>query len=155
MRNDLYSLLFQSNIIEFVVECLFIITVDAASYFHQFMIKEKDCYKLTVISHQKQKSFNIALMEYKRLLLYMQQQTDKILQKHCVYTKIYIDNIIIFFNTLAEYFEHFWQVFITFQDCRVVLRSKKSFLEYSSVSLFNQQVNSLSMLTLAEKIRII
>ena len=51
MRDDLYPLLLQSNIIELVAECLFIITIDAAFYFHQFMIKKKDCYKLTVISH--------------------------------------------------------------------------------------------------------
>ena len=36
----------------------------------------------------------------------MQQQTDKILQKHHVYTKVYINDIIIFSKTLAEHFEH-------------------------------------------------
>ena len=76
-------------------------------------------------------------MKYKELSLYVQQQTDKILQKHCVYAKAYIDNIIIFFKTLAEHFKHLWQVFITFQDHWVVLKSKKSFLEYSSVSLLD------------------
>ena len=85
----------------------------------------------------------------------MQQQTDKILQKHYAYAKAYINNIIIFFKTLAEYLKHLQQVFTTLQDHRVVLRPKKSFLEYSSVSLLNQWVNSLGMSTSAEKIRAI
>ena len=106
MKDDLYSLLFQSNIIELVAECSFIITIDAAFYFHQFMIKEKDCYKFTVISHWGQELFNVALIEYKGSSLYVQWQTDKILQKHCVYVKAYIDDIIIFFKTFAEHFEH-------------------------------------------------
>ena len=85
----------------------------------------------------------------------MQQQTDKILQKHHAYAKTYINNIIIFFKTFAEHFKHLQQVFITFQNHRVILEPKKSFLGYPSVSLLNQQVNSLSMSTSAEKIRAI
>ena len=85
----------------------------------------------------------------------MQQQTDKILQKHCVYAKTYINDIIIFFKTLAEHLKHLWQVFITLQNHRVVLGSKKSFLGYSSVSLLDQWVNSLSISTSVEKIRAI
>ena len=76
-------------------------------------------------------------MKYKKSLLYIQQQTDKILQKHHIYVKIYINNIIIFFKTLAEYFKHFQQVFITLQNHQVILKLKKSFLEYFSVSSFN------------------
>ena len=106
MKDNLYPLLLQSNIIEFVAECLFITTADAAFYFHQFIIKEEDCHKLTVISHWGQELFNVALMGYKGLLLYVQWQTDKILQKHCAYAKAYIDNIIIFFKTLAKHLEH-------------------------------------------------
>ena len=67
----------------------------------------------------------------------MQQQTDKILQKHYAYIKAYINNIIIFFKIFTEHFEHLQQVFITFQDHQVVLESKKSFLEYSSVLLLD------------------
>ena len=85
----------------------------------------------------------------------MQQQTDKILQKHCAYTKAYINNIIIFFKTFAEHFEHLQQVFTTFQDYQIVLEPKKSFLEYPSMSLLDQWVNSLGMSTLAEKIKMI
>ena len=70
------------------------------------MIREKNCHKLTVISHQEQKLFNVALMRYKGSSSYVQQQTDKILQEHCAYAKAYIDDIIIFFKTLAEHFKH-------------------------------------------------
>ena len=94
-------------------------------------------------------------MGYKGLPLYVQWQTDKILWKHCAYAKAYIDDIIIFSKTLAEHLEYFQQVFITLQDCWVILELKKSFLGYSSVSLLNQWVNSLGMSTLAEKIRAI
>ena len=94
-------------------------------------------------------------MKYKGLPPYVQQQIDKILQKHYAYAKAYIDNIIIFFKILAEYLKHFQQIFTTFQDHRVILGPKKSFLEYPSVSLLDQQVNLLSMSISAEKIKTI
>lgn len=49
---DAYPLPLQQDIIGALADCPFISTVDAASFFHQWPVKEDDRHKLTVISHR-------------------------------------------------------------------------------------------------------
>ena len=52
---DFYSLFLQSNIIALMIDCRYIIVVDAAEFFHQWLIKIFDREKLIVVSHRDQK----------------------------------------------------------------------------------------------------
>ena len=70
-QSDVYSLSFQSNIIQLIVFCFYIIVIDATSFFYQWKIHSKDRHKLTVINHRDQKSFNVTIMNYKNFSTYV------------------------------------------------------------------------------------
>ena len=53
------------------------------------------------------------------------------------FIKIYIDDIIIFFRILIKHFKYLRKFFILFRERRINLNFKKSFCEYSFVTLFN------------------
>lgn len=79
---DAYPLPLQHNIIKALANYLFITTVNAASFFHQWPVQEEDRYKLTVISHRGQEQYNVAIIGYKNSPSYVQRQIDKILRPY-------------------------------------------------------------------------
>jgi hypothetical protein len=68
---DVYFMSAQTNIIVAVTKCLYIFVVKALKYFYQWTIKFNNHYKLTIISHKKQKQVNVCVMNYKNSLLYV------------------------------------------------------------------------------------
>lgn len=48
-----------------VADVKFIITIDATSFFYQFLVSEQDCDKFTVISYQGQEYFKMATIGFK------------------------------------------------------------------------------------------
>ena len=99
---------------------------------------------------ESKKKFNVALINYKRLSLYIQRQTNKILRLFKDFVKIYIDNIIIHSRTLKKYLIYLRQLFNFFCNKRVNLITFKLYLKYSLIILLNQQINSLKI-TIIEK----
>ena len=71
MKNDIYSLLLQFDIIVNVADFSFISIFNAVNYFHQFNVQYKNREKFTIISHREQKEFNIVLMKYKSSSFYV------------------------------------------------------------------------------------
>ena len=154
-KSDFYSLSLQSDIISAVIEFLYISTVDENDYFHQFKVRYKNRYKLTIISHRGQEQYNVALMSYKGSLSYVQRQTNKIFRFIRDFVKIYVNDIIAFSKTLSEHLEHLRRMFALFRQHRISLNLKKSFLDYLSVTLLEQRVNFLDLFTSEEKLKII
>jgi hypothetical protein len=76
---------------------------------------------------------------------YIQRMINRILQRQRAYARAYIDNIVIFSNTLEEHLKHLHNVFITLKRMRICLSSEKSFLTYSSVQLLEQWVDALEL----------
>ena len=64
LKKNFYLLFLQLNITASVWEALYIFKVNYTDFFYQWWIKSEDFYKLTVMIHQSQKSFNIAVMKY-------------------------------------------------------------------------------------------
>ena len=94
-------------------------------------------------------------MRYKRLLLYVQKQTNKILRLIREFVKVYINNMIIFLKTLLDHLNYFRKMFTLFRQRRINLNFKKSFLNYFFVILFKQRVDSLSLFTFEKKVIVI
>ena len=151
-ESDTYPLSLQSDITSAIIEYPYISTIDENGYFHQFSVRYKDRYKLTVISHRGQEQYNIALMGYKGSPPYVQRQIDKILRSIREFAKAYVDDIIVFSKTLSQHLEHLRIIFSLFRERRISLNSKKFFLEYSLIILLGQRVNFLDLSTSKEKL---
>ena len=84
---------------------------------------------------------------------YIQWQMNKILHLFCTFAQEYVNDIIIFSKTLNEHVHHLHQVFSLFQDLSISLKSKKFYLDYSTVTLLEQWVDVLNLFTSEKKIR--
>lgn len=151
-ESDTYPLPLQSDVIASVAGYRYITVVDAVGWFHQFRVRKKDRHKLTVVSHRGQEQSAVALMGYKGSPPYVQRQTDQMLRPYKNFAKAYIDDIIVFSQTLNEHIDHLRQIFDLFRAKRVSLSPGKSFIGYPSVRLLGQRVDALGMTTAEDKI---
>ena len=81
---------------------------------------------------------------------YIQRQINTIFRVYRKFVKIYVNNIIVFSQTLKKHIKHFTKIFVFFDQMNIVLKSFKIFLRYSFVSLLKQKIDSLR-LTIAKK----
>ena len=153
--SDNYPMPLQSDIISAVAGCGYISTIDATGYFHQFNVRRADRSKLTVVSHRGQEQYNVALMGYKGSPPYVQRQTDNMLRPFYDFARAYIDDIVVFSQTLDEHLEHLRKIFRLCEVRRITLSPNKSFLGYPTVTLLGQRVDSLGLSTSEEKIKAI
>ena len=133
----------------------YIFIINENDYFHQFLVRYKDRHKFIIISHRRQKQYNVALMRYKKSSLYVQKQTNKILKPIREFVKVYINDMIVFLKTLSEYLNHRKRMFTLFRQKRINLNFKKSFLNYFSVILLEQRIDSLNLFTFEKKLIVI
>jgi hypothetical protein len=149
---DAYFMSAQTNIIVAVAECQYISVMNALRYFYQWAIKFDDRHKLTIISHREQEQFNVCVMSFENSSFYVQRQTNLMLKDFRSFVRAYINDIMIFFKILDEHLNHLRQIFKRLQNYNVTLNSKKVFLEYSSIVLFEQIINALDLITTKEKL---
>jgi len=149
---DAYSVPSQADILTAVHGVNFIFTVDCSAFFYQWRVKRAHRHQLTVVLHWGQKTFKVAVMGYRNSSAYIQRMINWILQRQRAYARAYIDNIVIFSNTLEEHLKHLHNVFITLKRMRICLASEKSFLTYPSIQLLEQWVDALGLATLKDKL---
>lgn len=125
--------------------------MNAMSWFYQFLIQRRDRSKFIVISYRGQEQSSVALMRFKNSLSYVQRQTNMLLRNFRSFARVYIDDIVIFSKTLAKHLDRLRQLFRLFKNKNVSLSSSKSFLEYSSIQLLDQRVDSLELTIFAKK----
>ena len=89
------------------------------------------------------------------MLIYIEQMTDWNLWPHCNYSQVYVDDIVIYSITLSEHIHHLHAVFNKLAVKRICLTSDKSFLDYLSVQLLEQQVDALELTTSEVKLIVI
>jgi len=58
---------------------------------------------------------------------------DRILQQQRSYVRIYVNDIVIFFNILKEHLKHLHNIFDILNKMKIYLSLKKFYLMYSSV----------------------
>ena len=149
---DTYPLPLQSDIISQVAGCQYITVVDAAGFFHQWLVRIDDRNKLTVVSHRGQEQFNVAAMGFKNSPPYVQRQIDNLLRPHRHYARAYVDDIVIFSKTLEEHLAHLRAIFELLDAKGVTLSAKKSFIGYPTVTLLGQRVDAFGLSAATEKI---
>ena len=152
---NIYFLFLQSDIISQMIECQYITIVDIAKFFHQWLIRINDRNKFIVVSHKNQKQFNVTIMKFKNFFSYVQRQIDNLLHFHHQYVKAYVDDIVIFSKTLNEHLAHLRIIFKLLNIKDVILSIKKSFIDYSTITLLSQQINAFKLSTIIEKIDVI
>jgi hypothetical protein len=150
--SDAYSMSTQTNITVVVTKCQYIFVMNVLKYFYQWAVKFDDRHKLTIISHKEQEQFNVCVMSFKNSSFYVQRQTNLMLKDLREFVRIYMNDIMIFFKNLEDHLMHLRQIFKRLQNYNVTLNSKKVFLEYLSIVLFDQIVNALNLMTAEKKL---
>ena len=150
-----YSMSLQSDITFAVAGCEYISVFDVASFFYQWNVRLKNRHKLTMISHRDQKQFNVAIMRFKESSIYVQRQIDVILRKHKDYSKVFINDIVVYSKTLENHIKHLHAIFSLLKSFNISFSSEKSFLDYSSMQLLKQKVDAFDLTTVSKKIEAI
>ena len=135
--------------------CSYIFVINCSKFFYQWKIHFLDRHKLTIINHQKQKSFNVIIIKYKNSSSYIQRQKNCFLKFCRIFVKAYINNVVIFFKTKKKHFRHLKKMFYTFKKLNIWIKFIKTFSIYFSVRLLNQKINSLNLATNENKFRAI
>ena len=148
----IYFMSLQANVIVFVVDCSYISIFNVVSFFYQWLVRIANQHKLTIISHKKQKQFNVVVMNFKNLSIYVQRKINTILRVYRVFVKIYVDDIVVFNKTLIEHFAHFCDVFQLLKFYNIRLFSKKSYLKYFTIALLRQKINIFNLTIISNKL---
>ena len=106
-------------------------------FFYQWRVYSKNRHKLTIVIHRNQKSFNVAMMNYKNSSIYVQRQINRLFRRFRQFFKIYVDDIIIFFKTTTKHAAHLRSMFDMLRDNNIFIKFNKTFLKYSFVQLFD------------------
>ena len=91
-------------------------------------------------------------MKFKNSILYVQKKLDGFLRLYRHFAKCYIDNIIIFFRSAKEHFQYLKTIFALFARFKIILKSKKSYLNYLSIILLEQKMNDFEFITIEKRI---
>ena len=141
---DAYSLSLQTNIIIAMRDCDYISVIDCSIFFYQWRIHFNDRHKLIVVNHKKQKSFNVTIMNYKNSSTYVQRQIDRLLREYRHFVSIYVNDIVVFSRTKIEHETYLHKVFSILDKNNILIKFIKIFLNYSSISFFDQKIDSLN-----------
>ena len=155
IETDNYFMSLQSDIISTIAKCEYISVFDVASFFYQWNVRLKDRHKLTMISHRDQKQFNVAIMRFKEFSTYVQRQIDVILRKHKDYSRVFINDIVVYSKTLKNHIKYLHAIFNLLKSFNISFNSDKSFLNYSSIQLLKQKVDAFDLTIASEKIEAI
>ena len=94
-------------------------------------------------------------MNFRNSSIYVQRQTDRLLRDYRDFIKTYVNDIVMFNKTLNEHLKHLIKVFNLFERINIAIKFFKIYLDYSSVTLLNQKMNSLELIIAKEKLKII
>ena len=154
-QSNVYSLSLQFDIIFVVLNCQYIIVVNCFAFFYQWRVHSNDKHKLIVVTHKKQKIFNVVVMKYKNSSTYVQRQIDRLLRSYRNYVKTYVNDIVIHFKTLSEHLRHFRDVFDMFKISNIFIKSKKTFIDYLTIHFLKQKIDFFDLTTAEKKLKII
>jgi hypothetical protein len=94
-------------------------------------------------------------MKYKNSSTYVQRQIDIILRKYRHFAKTYVNDIVIFFNSLKKHLRHLIQIFVLFKKYNIVIKTSKIYFDYSFIAFFDQRMNNFDFFTIDNKLKII
>ena len=145
----------QTNIIVVVIDCRFISIFDAIDFFYQWLVKLTNRHKFTIVSHREQKQFNVTIMSFKNFSSYVQRKIDAIFRNFRDFVRIYVDDIIVFFNIFEKHMIHLHSMFQRLNFYDINLSFKKFFLNYFTIALLEQKVDVFDLITTTNKLKTI
>ena len=152
---DAYFMTLQSDMIIFVINSFYISFMNIVSFFHQWLVKLTNRHKLIVVTHKDSEQWNVIVMKYRNSSIYVQRQIDIILRKYRHFVKAYVDDIVIFFNTLKKHLKHLTFIFALFKKYNIVIKTFKIYFDYFIIALLNQRVNNFDLFIVEDKLKII
>ena len=93
---------------------MFINIINYNEQFYLFLIRKNHRQKFIIIFYRELKHYNVAFIEFKGLILYIQKKMNDFLHLYKHFVKCYIDDVVIFFKTIKKYFEHLRIIFRLF-----------------------------------------
>ncbi len=153
-KHDAYSMSLQLNILSKTQDCSYISIMNCITFFHQWRVVISDKHKLIVVTHRDVEQWNVDVMSHRNTNAYVQREMNNILRKYS-WVKTYIDDVIVFSKTLNDHIQHLTQLFALFQHLNITLKTKKTYLKYSSISLLSQKIDSLNLIIAEDKLKAI
>ena len=148
-------MILQSDMIISVINSFYISFMNVVFFFHQWLMKLADRHKLIVVTHKNNEQWNVTIMKYRNSSVYVQRQIDIILRKYRHFVRAYVDDIVIFFNTLKKHLKHLTFIFALFKKYNIVIKTFKIYFDYSIIVLLNQRVNNFDLFIVENKLKII
>lgn len=129
---------------------MYITVVDIIKFFFHFLIylAYRNCF--TIISYCKLKRFKVALISYRNSLIHTQCFINCILKNYNIYCRVFIDNIIIFFNNFDNYCCYLEIILVFFNKRNISIFFSKFYIRYLLVELFSFYIDSFRFFTIKE-----
>ena len=108
-----------------------------------------------MINHWDSEQWNVIVLIYRNSFVYVQRQINSILRKYWHFVKTYVNDIIVFSNSLKKHLRHLNQIFVFFKRMNIALKVNKIFFDYFIISLLNQRIDSLKMIIATDKLKVI
>ena len=95
------------------------------------------------------------MISFKNNSSYVQRKINVIFRIYRVFVKVYIDNIIVFNQTLKKYIVNLHFVFQLLNSYKISFLSKKFYFDYFKIVLLNQKMNVFDLIIVANKLVVI
>ena len=87
--------------------------------------------------------------------VYVQRQIDRLFRVYRKFVKTYVDDIVIFSRIWQKHVNHLRQIFIKLINVNIFIKFIKTFIDYSSMQLLNQKIDSFDLFINEKKLKII
>ena len=92
-------------------------------------------------------------MGFKGSLSYVQRIINKKLRPFKNFVKTYIDDLMTFLKDFDLHLKHLRKLFQLLKELKIIINSKKTFLNYFNVTLFEQKVDVFKLITTQKRIK--
>ena len=97
----------------------------------------------------------MTFMNFRNNSTYVQRQIDRLLREYREFVRTYMNDIVIFNKTFDEHLFYLNIIFQLFKRMNIVIKSIKTYLNYFSIALLDQKINSLNFITIEKKLKVI
>ncbi|TFY52000.1 hypothetical protein EVJ58_g10260 [Rhodofomes roseus] len=150
---DEFPLPKQEEILQALTGSQWLSTLDALSGFTQLEMAEQDKEKTAFRTHRGLHQFRRMPFGFRNGPSVFQRVMQDILAPFLwVFALVYIDDIVVYSNTLEEHIEHLDRVFGSVEQAGLTLSPGKCHLGYQSLLLLGQKVSRLGISTHKEKV---
>ena len=94
-------------------------------------------------------------MKFKKFSTHVQRQMNNYLRKYPEFVKNYINDIVVLNKILKEHLQHLQKILNLFREMNIILKSFKTFLNYSNIALLRQKVDNLGLIISKNKLKAI